>query len=39
MYCDDENEEFKFYTDTDYIYHLWIEDQNQQLEEKRKRVS
>ena len=43
MYCDDENELFneglKFYTDPDYIYHLWIEDQNQKLEEKRKDVS
>ena len=39
MYRDDENEGLKFYTDPDYIYHLWIEDQNQQLEKKKERVS
>ena len=39
MYHDDEKEGLKFYTDPDYIYHLWIEDQNQQLEERMKRIS
>ena len=37
MYRDDENEGPKFYTDPDYIYHLWIEDRNQQLEKKKKK--
>ena len=39
MYRDDENEGLKFYTDPDYIYHLWIEDQNQKFEKKAKDVS
>ena len=39
MYCDDENEGLKFYTDPDYICHLWIEDQNQKCEIKTKDVS
>ena len=39
MYRDDENEGLKFYTDPDYIYHLWIEDQNQKFEKKTKDVS
>ena len=39
MYHDDENEGLKFYTDPDYIYHLWIEDQNQKFEKKTKDVS
>ena len=39
MYRDDENEGLKFYTDPDYIYHLWIEDRNQQLEKKKKKKS
>ena len=39
MYRDDENEGLKFYTDPDYIYHLWIEDQNQKFDKKTKDVS
>ena len=39
MYRDDENEGLKFYTDPDYIYHLWIEDQNKKCEKKTKDVS
>ena len=39
MYRDDENEGLKFYTDPDYIRHLWIEDQNQKFEKKTKDVS
>ena len=39
MYRDDENEGLKFYTDPDYIFHLWIEDQNQKFEKKTKDVS
>ena len=31
IYRDDEKERLKFYTDPDYIYHLWIEDQNKQI--------
>ena len=38
-YCDDAKQGLKFYTNPYYIYHLWIENQSQQLEEKRKRVS
>ena len=39
VYRDDEKEGLKFYTDPDYFYRLWVQDQNQQLEKRRKRVS
>ena len=38
-YCYDAKQGLKFYTNPYYIYHIWIENQSQQLEEKRKRVS
>ena len=38
-YRDDQKEGLTFYTDPDYFYRLWVEDQNQQLEKKKKRVS
>lgn len=37
-YRDDQKEGLTFYTDPDYFYRLWVEDQNQQLEKKKKRV-
>ena len=39
MYHDDEKVGLQIYTDLGYIHHLWIEDQNQRLEKRRKRVS
>ncbi len=38
-YRDDLKEGLTFYTDPDYFYRLWVEDQNQQLEKKKKKVS
>ena len=32
MYHEHEKQGLQIYTDPDYIYHLWIEDQNQQHE-------
>lgn len=39
QYRDDEKEGLKFYTDPTYFYHLWVEEQNELLEKRKKRVS
>ena len=37
-YRDDEKEGLKFYTDPTYFYRLWVENQNKELERKKKKV-
>ena len=38
-YRDDLKKGLTFYTDPDYFYRLWVEDQEHQLEKKKKKVS
>ena len=37
-YRDDDKEGLKFYTDPNYFYRLWVEEQNSLLEKRKKRV-
>ena len=37
-YRDDTKEGLKFYTDPTYFYRLWVENQNKELEKKKKKV-
>ena len=39
MYRDDGKEGLRFYTDPNYFYRLWVEEQNDLLEKRKKRVS
>jgi hypothetical protein len=38
QYRDDGKEGMRFYTDPTYFYRLWVEEQNEQLEKRKKRV-
>lgn len=39
QYRDDNKEGLKFYTDPNYFYRLWVQEQNEILEKKKKKVS
>ena len=38
QYRDDNKEGLKFYTDPNYFYRLWVQEQNEILEKKKKKV-